>query len=82
MAGTTRAGSWTGVRSTKYVPSANDAATSWATASASRVLPTPPGPVTVTVGTASSSRSVRAVARSAIRPTKGVRTNRQLDDWT
>ena len=67
-------GSRTGVRSTKYVPSANDAATSRAIASARRVLPTPPVPVIVTVGAASSNRSVRAVAHSAIRPTNGVRT--------
>ncbi len=45
-------------RPTKHTPSGNVAAISAATASASRVLPTPPGPVRVTSGT--SGRSSRS----------------------
>ena len=44
----TCAGSRTGASSASHVPSANRPATARATWSASRVLPTPPGPVTVT----------------------------------
>jgi hypothetical protein len=42
-------------------------------ARASRLLPTPPGPVSVSNGTASSSKSVQAVGRSAARPMSWVR---------
>ena len=44
----TRAGSCTGASSISHTPSANRPATRRATSPASRVLPTPPGPVTVT----------------------------------
>lgn len=66
----TRPGSVTGTRSTKHTPSAKSPATSAATASASRVLPTPPRPTAVT-----SRRAVTAAAsspRSRVRPTKAV----------
>ena len=48
MAGAIMAGSVTGTRSTYQAPSANRPATSATTLSASRVLPTPPGPTAVT----------------------------------
>ena len=70
MAGATMAGSVTGTRSTYHAPSAYRPATSVTTLSASRVLPTPPGPTAVTrrcVPSASAS-----AARSAARPTKEV----------
>ena len=70
-AGAIIAGSVTGTRSTYQTPSANRSATSAATASASRVLPTPPGPTAVTrrcVGAAAAA----SAARSAARPTNGV----------
>jgi hypothetical protein len=47
-AAATRAGSATGASSASHAPSANRPATCLATSAASRVLPTPPGPVTVT----------------------------------
>ena len=69
----TSAGSASGARSTQITPSAKEPATSSASARASRVLPTPPGPVKVSSGTASSSKSVRAARRSASRPMSRVR---------
>ena len=53
----TSAGSASGARSTQMTPSAKAPATSSARARARRVLPTPPGPVRVSSGTASSSRA-------------------------
>ena len=55
VAGTSSA-SASGARSTQTMPSAKCAATSWAMAWASRVLPTPPGPVSVRSGTASQEQ--------------------------
>src|SRR5215204_2830783 len=69
----TRTGLEMGARSTQITPAAKRSATSSAMASASRVLPTPPGPVNVTSGTASSSRRSRAVARSTSRPMSRLR---------
>ena len=48
IAGRTRAGSRSGARSTKTTPSGNAGAAARAASIASRVLPTPPGPVSVT----------------------------------
>ncbi len=59
--------------STQATPWANWPATSAAMAKASRVLPTPPGPVSVSRGTSSSSKRPRATARSDCRPTRRVR---------
>src|SRR5215216_936360 len=69
----TSAGSASGARSTQTTPSAKEAATSVMMASASRVLPTPPGPVKVNSGTASSRRKTPAAARSLSRPVSRVR---------
>ena len=69
----TSAGSASGARSIQTTPSAKELVTSPAIASASRVLPTPPGPVSVSSGTASSSKKVRADTRSASRPIRRVR---------
>ncbi len=75
MADSTNAGSRTGARSTTHTPSGKlpDPAASPAAASASRVLPTPPGPVRVSSGAASSSRNARAASSSAARPMSRVR---------
>ena len=70
IAGAIIAGSVTGTRSTYQDPSANRSLRSAATLSASRVLPTPPGPTAVT-SRCSCSASASA-ARSAARPTNGV----------
>ena len=64
----TCAGSRTGASSASHTPSANRAATRPATAPASRVLPTPPGPVTVTSRCSSSRPATSRTA--AARPTK------------
>ena len=69
----TNSASATGASSTNTAPWAKCDATSPAIASASRVLPTPPGPVNVRRGTASSRSSDRAVARSDSRPMRRVR---------
>ena len=66
------AGSATGARSTKTAPSRSSAASSSATASASRVLPVPPGPVSVTRRTSSRRSSAVTAAISSRRPTSGV----------
>ena len=70
MAGATMAGSVTGTRSTYQAPSAYRPATSVTTLSASRVLPTPPGPTAVTSRCAPSAPA--SAARSAARPTNEV----------
>ena len=70
MAGAIIAGSVTGTRSTNQAPSANSSITSAATLSASRVLPTPPGPTAVTRRCATSASA--SAARSTTRPTNGV----------
>ena len=58
IAETTRSGSRTAARETKTAPSANAASSSAATSIARRVLPTPPGPVSVTRRTSGSSQQV------------------------
>jgi hypothetical protein len=65
----TRAGSETGASSTHQIPSANRDASREATASASRVLPLPPGPVRVS-SRISSVRSSSSSETSRSRPTK------------
>jgi hypothetical protein len=69
----TRPATPSGARSIQITPSANDGATWAATAIAKRVLPTPPGPVSVSSGTASSRKRPPASARSASRPMSRVR---------
>jgi hypothetical protein len=68
--GPTIAGSVIGTRSTNHTPSANSPAASAATASASRVFPTPPGPTAVTWRCAVTASA--SAARSRTRPTNGV----------
>jgi hypothetical protein len=65
----TRAGSETGASSTHQTPSPNSDASREATASASRVLPLPPGPVRVSSRTF-PVRSSSSSATSRSRPTK------------
>ena len=66
------AGTWTAARSTKTAPSRSSRPSSAATASPSRVLPAPPGPVSVTRRTSSRRRSATTAATSSRRPTSGV----------
>ena len=58
MAEATCVGSWTGASATNQTPSGKSAAMSCATRMASRVLPTPPGPVSVTSRTVSPQKAV------------------------
>ncbi len=60
----------TGTRSAKAQPDGNDDAASHVTATARRVLPTPPGPTRVT--SRASRRASTTPARSCSRPTKVV----------
>ncbi len=64
----TMAGSAIGARLTKHAPSANCAWCRLATSRQSRVLPTPPGPVSVSNRVLSSTRASSAICGS--RPTK------------
>ena len=59
MVGTTRAGSTSRERRTNQTPSANASTSSAATCSARRVLPMPPGPVSVTSRTSSRPQQRR-----------------------
>ncbi len=70
MADATSAGSVTGSRATKNAPSGYSSATSAATWRLSRVLPVPPGPVSVS--RRERPRRSRASATSRSRPTKVV----------
>jgi hypothetical protein len=72
IAGETRAGSVKGARSTKKTPSGNAASNSAATANASRVLPDPPGPVSVTSRDPSLTNRRLTAAASSSRPMSGV----------
>lgn len=71
MRGSTGEASGTGARGTKRTPSAYRSRTAAATATASRVLPVPAGPVSVSSRPAGSSRATAAT--SASRPTRLVR---------
>jgi DNA-binding NarL/FixJ family response regulator len=64
----TRSGSLTAASSATHTPSANRAAVLRATSPASRVLPTPPGPVTVTSRRSASKPETSSTA--VTRPTK------------
>ena len=70
------AGSRTAASSASHTPSANRPATSRATSPASRVLPDPPGPVTVTSRYSSSRPATSATAPA--RPTKPVSADANL----
>jgi hypothetical protein len=65
-----RAGSRTAASGTNQTPSRKSAATSSATRTASRVLPTPPGPVSVTRRTPRRRSRSATAATSRTRPTK------------
>src|SRR5215207_5430089 len=73
MAEATRPVSLIGARSTKVTPSGKSSATIAAALKASRVLPTPPGPVKVRRGTSSRTNRSRTAASSRSRPISGVR---------
>ena len=75
--GSTRSGSVTLERSTKTAPSRSSGAIACATASASRVLPVPPGPVSVTSRTSSRRSIASTAAISSLRPTSEVAGDRQ-----
>jgi glutamate synthase (NADPH/NADH) small chain len=66
----TRAGSETDARSINQTPPSQAGASSSAAPMASRVLPTPPGPVSVTMRAVSRARAISF--NSAARPTSGV----------
>ena len=72
----TTSGSDTGVRSAKKTPSGNCSSRPDAAVIASRVLPHPPIPVSVTRRSVSSR--LRTAATSGCRPTKRVRSRRQV----
>ena len=77
MAVSTSPGSRSGARSTKTTPSAKSAVSCSATSIASRVLPTPPGPVSVS-NCRSPRRSSRTTAAvTPARPMSGVRGRRR-----
>jgi hypothetical protein len=67
-----RSGSFREARGTKATPSANAPRKRSATSTASRVLPTPPGPVRVNRRTSTRCRRRATVVASSSRPIKGV----------
>ena len=73
MAGSTSAGSRSGASATNTTPSPKSDFNASATARATRVLPTPPGPVRVSKGTPGSRSSPQISARTSSRPISGVR---------
>ncbi len=76
----TRAGSRTGARGTNQTPSGKAPATSSATRSASRVLPTPPGPVRVSRRTPSWRSAGDGVGDLALAADEGGEGQRQVDE--
>ncbi len=72
MVARTEPGSRMGARSTKYVPSTKRSLNSAPACSASRVLPVPPGPVSVSRRTVSAISRLLISSSSASRPTKRV----------
>ena len=72
IVGTTSSGSRMGVRSTKAIPSAKSAVTIRALSRATRVLPTPAGPVRVRRRTSPRRTMATTAATSCSRPTNGV----------
>ena len=69
---TTSCASPMGARLTKTVPSAKASRSAAATASPRRVLPTPPGPVSVTSRTSARRSRATSAATSRSRPSNGV----------
>ncbi len=72
IAETTRSGSRTEAREAKTAPSAYSSANPAATSIASRVFPTPPGPVSVTRRISGRRSRARTASSSRSRPTSGV----------
>src|SRR5437764_1023396 len=72
MAGITCVGSFSGARATTNTPSAKSSESSAATCKPNRVLPTPPGPVSVTSRTSDRLSNRVTAATSFSRPIKGV----------
>jgi hypothetical protein len=73
ISGTTRAASVRPASATKHVPPGKSPRISSITRIARRVLPVPPGPVSVTSRTSSAESSARIASRSLSRPTNDVR---------
>ena len=73
IAGSTRSGDSSDASGTKRAPAAKPSAISRATSIASRVLPTPPGPVTVRSRTSRRASNARSPASSRSRPTNAVK---------
>ena len=69
----------TGASGTKKTPSGKAAPSRWATAIANRVLPDPPGPVSVTSRTPGERSSVVTASASASLPISGVAGTGRLD---
>ena len=78
MAGTTSDGSVIGARSTNQTPSGNAGPSAVPASSARRVLPLPPGPVSVSRLTSSRSSSAVTAASSRSRPTSASRRSGRL----
>ena len=81
MVGTTRLGSTRRERRTNQTPSANASMSSTATCKARRVLPMPPGPVTVTSRTLSRRSHATSAANCSSRPRSGVGWMGRLWRW-
>jgi hypothetical protein len=74
--GTMFSGSVTSAIATKTTPSRNSGASCLPSSTTRRVLPTPPGPTIVTIRCSRTSSA--SAARSAARPTSGVRDSGTL----
>ncbi len=78
MVGSSNAGSVTASRATSHTPFRNSSTASAAAWRASRVLPEPPGPVSVTSRTSSSSSNARSVFELGAPPDERRRLRRQV----
>ncbi len=81
IVGITNAGSCSGARSTNQRSTAEEAANSCAACSARRVLPMPPGPVSVTRQTSVRCSSAWIAATSCLRPIKRFGDAGRLLSW-
>ena len=82
MADMTRLGSLRGASETKQMPLAKFPLSSCAIFKPRRVLPTPPGPVSVSRYTPGRCMSIQATAASRSRPTSDVSCMGRLKKWT
>ncbi len=78
MVGMTSSGSLTGASGTKQTPSEKSFNSAFATASPSRVLPTPPVPISVSKRTSGCRNRVQSSTSSSSRPKKGSKLPRQI----